>query len=52
MSEFEKSEKATLIIEQYKKGEFSKEVAERELRLLGYDLYEVRNALGQVQLNG
>ena len=40
------------IIEEYKKGQFSEEVAMRELLLLGCDRYEIKKAIGQVQLNG
>jgi len=42
----------SMIVEQYRKGQFSEDVAKRELRLLGCDLETVKRALGQVVLNG
>ena len=52
MSEFEKDVLVEQIIERYKNFEIEKELAERELRLVGCTETEVKMALGQVLLNG
>ena len=53
MSDFEKDMKITMILEEYREGKYSKEVVERELRLMGMDRFEIQKAVGEVvQLNG
>jgi len=53
MSDLEKDMKVNLIIEEYREGKYSKELVERELRLMGMDRFEIQKAIGEVvQLNG
>ena len=40
------------IVEQYKNFEIEKDVAQRELRMLGLENTDVERALGMVLLNG
>lgn len=48
----EKDEKIADIVNNYKNGTWSLELAQRELAMLGLELNEARVALGMVQLNG
>jgi hypothetical protein len=48
----EKDFKVEQILEQYKNFEIQKELAERELRMVGCTETEIKLALGQVLLNG
>jgi len=52
MNQLENQERADQIVESFKNYEITRDVATRELQLLGLDLNEVRQALGAVQLNG
>jgi len=52
MTRFEDSFKVQEIAEQFRNFEIDKDVAERELRLLGLNEDQVKFALGQVILEG
>jgi hypothetical protein len=52
MTAFEKDVQVDQIVEQYKNYEIDRELAERDLRLLGCTESEIKMALGQVLLNG
>lgn len=52
MTKIEKDFKVEQIVEQYKNYEIEKDLAERELRMVGCTESEIKLALGQVLLNG